>query len=405
LNASRSRRERASALGAVALVLGCQLVADLGPRSERSGDAGESSSGGASGSGSAGKATSSAGNGSGGSAAGKGGRGGSAGSAGNGSGGSAGSSAGGDAGEGGTTSAGGTGGAATSGGGGTGGGDSGGPGTGGNAGSGAGGGNAGQGGGGGAGGAAGGGAGTGGAGGGAGTGGAGGGAGTGGAGGGAGTGSGTGGSGGAPGFDPCPTSGSCRILPLGDSITTGIGFAGAYRVELFRLAVADGKDLTFVGSLTNGPTTVSGVPFPRAHEGHNGWTIAQVDDIVPSPALDVDPHIVLMHIGTNDLSSSAAGAPDRLGTLIDGIVAELPNALLVVSNLIPRSGATDAVATFNAAVPVLVQDRAAAGKHVIFVDQFTGFPTEELTDGFHPNEAGCNFMGARWYAAISSYLH
>lgn len=213
-----------------------------------------------------------------------------------------------------------------------------------------------------------------------------------------------GGGGTSGGFMPCPATGDCKILPLGDSITDGIGFSGGYRVELFHLALQGGKHITYVGGSMNGPSMVDGMTFPKNHEGHSGWTIQQIDDIVPSPALGPDPHIILLHIGTNDMYQTPAGAPDRLGTLIDQIVADLPDALLVVAKIIPLSSGASAVNTFNATVPGLVEERANAGKHVILVDQFEGFPTSELGDGVHPNETGYARMAAVWYEAIESYL-
>jgi hypothetical protein len=216
--------------------------------------------------------------------------------------------------------------------------------------------------------------------------------------------SGAGGSGGSSGYEPCPATGACKILPLGDSITDGIGFSGGYRVRLFELALADDKEITFVGGSMNGPQMVSGQTFPRAHEGHSGWTISQIDGIVPDPALNVAPHIVLLHIGTNDMNQGTNGAPDRLGALIDQILTDLPDALLVVSNIIPFPARAAAVSTFNAAVPAIVNTRKDAGKHILFVDQFMGFPTSELGDGVHPNQAGYSRMAGVWYTAISSYL-
>jgi hypothetical protein len=112
-------------------------------------------------------------------------------------------------------------------------------------------------------------------------------------------------------------------LPLGDSITDGFNYPGGYRVSLFERALSDGKRITFVGGQVNGPDKAGGVAFPRNHEGHSGWTVQQIDDITPSPALDPDPHIVLLHIGTNDMKNPP-GTPDRLGKLIDAILAELP---------------------------------------------------------------------------------
>lgn len=164
------------------------------------------------------------------------------------------------------------------------------------------------------------------------------------------------------------------------------------------------KHITYVGRSKNGPAMVDGQPFPQNHEGHSGWTIAQVDGIVPDPALADKPNIILLHIGTNDMYMTPAGAPDRLGTLIDQIVESQPMALLVVAKIIPLSSGGSAVDTFNMAVPGIVQKRADAGKHVVLVDQFAGFPTSELGDGVHPNVMGYSRMADKWYAAISTYL-
>jgi lysophospholipase L1-like esterase len=228
---------------------------------------------------------------------------------------------------------------------------------------------------------------------------------------------------GSGGFDPCPATGDCKILPLGDSITAGAGAQpgdnGGYRVELFTKAVADSKHITFVGSLTSGPSTVSGQAFPKNHEGHIGWKIDQVSGIATTAqALKDMPQIVLLFIGTNDegYASSAVGASDRLGQLIDKIVAALPNALLVVSSIYPFPGCKDTnytptqcadnVATYDSALPGVIQQRLAQGKHLLSVDMSTP-PTGALsTDGVHPNDTvGYPWMGDTWYSAIKSYLH
>jgi hypothetical protein len=213
----------------------------------------------------------------------------------------------------------------------------------------------------------------------------------------------TAGSGGGAGFNPCPASGPCNILPLGDSITDGFGTPGGYRIELFSLALAASKEITFVGGSMNGPGMVDGQPFPSAHEGHSGWTIAQIDGIVPDPALNVNPHIILLHIGTND-AGNASGAPMRLETLVNQIVDDAPNALLVVAKIVPFPGQAGGVMTINNAIPDIVQDAAEQGKHVIMVDQFTDFPDNELADGIHPNPAGYARMAGVWFDAISGYL-
>jgi lysophospholipase L1-like esterase len=197
----------------------------------------------------------------------------------------------------------------------------------------------------------------------------------------------------------------CKILPLGDSITYGIGFDGGYRVELFKSANSAGKKITFTGSLANGPSMVDGALFPRNNEGHSGWKIDQLVPLIPMPALATPPHIVLLMIGTNDIAQNddLANAPKRLGALLDKLAMNAPDALIVLATLIPLNS-SKAVETYNAALPELVNKRAAAGMHIQLIDQFKGFPTSELGDGVHPNQQGYKRMAGVWYAAISGLL-
>ncbi|HYQ44191.1 MAG TPA: SGNH/GDSL hydrolase family protein [Polyangiaceae bacterium] len=222
----------------------------------------------------------------------------------------------------------------------------------------------------------------------------------------AGASTGGGSSAGSSGFDPCPASGDCKVLPLGDSITFGTPTNnGGYRVELFTKAVADNLHLTFVGSQSNGPAMVSGKPFPKGNEGYPGITTANLDSQhVKGTALKDMPNIILLHIGTNNVSQ--ANAASDLEKIVDDLVAAAPNSLLAVASIIPLPNASSAVDKYNAGIPALVEKKATAGKHVIFVDQFKDFPTSELTDGVHPTDAkGYPRMGDKWYAAIKPYLH
>ncbi|HEX7476804.1 MAG TPA: SGNH/GDSL hydrolase family protein [Polyangiales bacterium] len=213
----------------------------------------------------------------------------------------------------------------------------------------------------------------------------------------------------APAFEPCPATGDCKVLPLGDSITYGSTTNnGGYRVELFTRAHADNKHLTFVGSQQDGPNMVAGVAFPQNNEGHPGWTIDQITNIADTnQALKDSPRIVLLHIGTNDMGSMSTGASDRLEQLITKIVTALPNALLVVSSIIPLPWTDATVTTYNATIPGIIQKQTAHGRHVIYVEMHQDFPSNGLgTDNIHPTDnIGYPWMGDRWYTAITSYLH
>src|SRR5437870_4546366 len=76
-------------------------------------------------------------------------------------------------------------------------------------------------------------------------------------------------------FKPCPATGDCKILPLGDSITYGLQSpdSGGYRSALFHLTLMNSKHVTFVGSQRAGPAMVDGKPFANNNEGYSGWTI------------------------------------------------------------------------------------------------------------------------------------
>ncbi len=212
-------------------------------------------------------------------------------------------------------------------------------------------------------------------------------------------------------------------MPLGDSITDGVGSSGSgggYRVPLFQTTITNGDLITFVGRNANGPTTVGGRNFPRNHEGYSGYTIdpgggrSGISPLVNDAINMFHPHIVLLMIGTNDVNISLdlANAPTRLGALLDRITTAAPNALLVVARMVPTTNDTTngRVQTYNNAIPGLVQTRVTAGKHIVVVDMYaaftanTNYKTALMNDELHPNNAGYMVMANTWYAAISSYL-
>jgi lysophospholipase L1-like esterase len=147
---------------------------------------------------------------------------------------------------------------------------------------------------------------------------------------------------------------------------------------------------------------VDGVAFPQNHEGYSGYTIDQIDQMILTKALMFDPDIITLMIGTNDMyGQDPAGAPERLGGLLDHITSMSPDALLVVAKLTPLNCCMSTVETYNDAVGDLVAERAAAGKHILVVDMSD---TMISSDSVHPNEAGYTHMGQVFYAAIADVL-
>jgi lysophospholipase L1-like esterase len=218
----------------------------------------------------------------------------------------------------------------------------------------------------------------------------------------------TGGAGGnAGGFNPCKAS-PCVILPLGDSITHGFSSTddAGYRSPLFKLIVAANQNATFIGSLTNGPTTVSGKTFPRNHEGHDGFTVKQITGYVPpAKSFSTTPHIVLVHIGTNDMTSNAdpTATANQLSTLLTNLVNAAPNALIVVAKIVPLGYSNTNYNSYIAKIPDVV--KAQSSGHVIMVDMST-LPSSDIrgNGNVHPTDKGYADMANLWYDAIKAYL-
>ena len=230
---------------------------------------------------------------------------------------------------------------------------------------------------------------------------------------------GAGDAGGTGAYNPCPTDGTtCKILPFGDSITRGAKSSddGGYRAPLYKLILAGRQKATFTGSQAHGPAQISGQAFPRNHEGHAGWTIdpgynmlsssySGISKLVPSPALDANPNIILLMIGTNDLfARDTANMATRLEVLVDKVAENAPKALIVLAQLTPLGHDDPNLTAYNAKIPGIVQAHAAKGQHIIGVDM-SKLPTSQLADGTHPTDQGYAYMANIWYAAIKDLLN
>ncbi|MEV0132201.1 ricin-type beta-trefoil lectin domain protein [Dactylosporangium sp. NPDC050688] len=190
-----------------------------------------------------------------------------------------------------------------------------------------------------------------------------------------------------------------RVMPLGASITDGFTTPGGYRTGLWQRFVRGGYAVDFVGSASNGPASLG----DRDHEGHTGWRIDQIDARVADWLRATNPHAVLLHVGTNDVSQNhgLANAPGRLSGLIDKIQLHAPGVEIFVAQLVPSSNSANEtrIRAFNAALPGVV---AGKGPRVHLVDMHSVVSVSDLADGTHPTAAGYDKMAAAWYSALRS---
>ncbi|WP_406144651.1 SGNH/GDSL hydrolase family protein [Streptomyces sp. NBC_01012] len=199
---------------------------------------------------------------------------------------------------------------------------------------------------------------------------------------------------------PAPAAASAlRVMPLGDSITDGIGSStgNGYRGPLWDELSAQGYSLDFVGTSRAGS-----MPDPD-NEGHSGWRIDEIASITDASLSRYRPNVVTLMIGTNDLGQDyeVPTAPDRLDSLIDQVVADAPDATVLVASLTISTNPTIEAnrGGYNQRIPGMVEEKQAAGKHVSYVDM-GALTADDLADGLHPDDAGYQKMADAFNSGI-----
>ncbi len=222
---------------------------------------------------------------------------------------------------------------------------------------------------------------------------------------------------------------TARIMPLGDSITSGIMDVGfpepshrtGYRLPLFNALTDGGYPLDMVGSLVHGDA----LPFDADHEGHGGWRddeiawgqTADAGDDGAYAWLNLNPaDFVLLHIGTNGLDGNA----DDVQSVLDEIErweSDTGNHVTVLLARIIDTYPRDAeglVEQFNDNLESVARTRIADPTFqddIVLVDQQRALWNEQgEPDGSlyysaqHPNEAGYQVMADTWSRALERLL-
>jgi len=241
-------------------------------------------------------------------------------------------------------------------------------------------------------------------------------------------------------FPISPAGAVNKIMPLGDSITLGAAsgvadreFQVSYRKELWDMLKAAGyvvNDELFVGTQTSGTSVPD---FDPDHEGHDGWRADQiVDGHIRFPLegkLDewltaAEPNIVLVHIGTNDISGGDEDwkeVEDLLEVIDDYEFTSGKAVWVILSRIIERScdpylppcPKSPQTNSFNNNVEDFVFfPRQAGGDKILLVDMQTGagidypFWTQggDMANELHPFETGYTKMADLWFTALMEIL-
>ncbi len=192
-------------------------------------------------------------------------------------------------------------------------------------------------------------------------------------------------------------------MPLGDSITDGLGYAGAYRRYLWQqLVTQQGYNFDFVGSLSNGTAHLG----DKNHEGHSGWRIRDLRAQIDGWMNTYQPDIVLLLIGSNDAEQNddMPNAPARLQDLIQRMHTLRPGLVTVVSTATPEAGEPVDIPEFNSHIPGVVNTLQANGCDVVLVDGYSALTLSDLDDGIHPNWTGHQKLAQVFYPPLKTFL-
>jgi len=219
------------------------------------------------------------------------------------------------------------------------------------------------------------------------------------------------------------TGESIRIMPMGDSITFGIGETGGYRKYLYDDLTKKGYKIDMVGPEGASRATFNGITYDDNHAGYSGYTIKyglgffsgqegegslfnvlKLKDAVKK----AQPDIITLIIGTNDMSGqhSTQSCTNDLHDLLDYIIGDMPSHCTIFLSTIPDLQTNNAanVVAYNEAVKKVATEYA--NKNVKFADIhgcMNGM-NDMGTDKVHPNGSGYKKMGDYFAEVIDSFL-
>lgn len=209
-----------------------------------------------------------------------------------------------------------------------------------------------------------------------------------------------------------------KILPLGDSWTSGHLGHVSYRYDLWFDLSEAGFDVDFVGDLTETYHQVQLELYPRYltdfdrdHSGYWGYETYQLVDIAAEVASSRQPDIVLLWAGGNDIyyQGGAAAMSVRFGLrdTIEALRSAVPGVTILLGKLAPfLTPEPEYIDSVNEVIEQLASELDTAESPVLLVDHHTGFDIETMTQGdkAHHNRTGEAWIAANWFEKLASIL-
>ena len=205
-----------------------------------------------------------------------------------------------------------------------------------------------------------------------------------------------------------------KIMPLGDSITVGVGttdFSG-YRKPLYFKLIKSGYYVDFVGTQHGGNTF-----YDNDHQGRGGYKTSDINrrnrgfrairnPFRLSEYLEYShPDIILYHVGTNDLRSDNS-IPENVADAVNITLAIIydfePNITVILAKIILTQyrNCNIRIRKYNSLLESKARYWANKGYSIILVDMENILEYSDYFDRLHPNEQGYEKMSEVWYNSI-----
>ncbi len=219
-----------------------------------------------------------------------------------------------------------------------------------------------------------------------------------------------------------------KILPIGDSITQGTKGEQSYRKPLTQELDLISCSYEMVGSRlqTNRPSLEPIPVFESPHEGYSGHAVddflnATISNGIQNPGINSimdseTPDVILLHIGSNDMTRSQPVQGNYNSNGTGGTIAEIdllatriwnknPNAEILIANVIPWFGGSNNpnigsdVEDLGDAIEAWVSSENDSRLHL--VDVRSNYLSSYMNaDGIHPNQNGDAHIADAFLQAI-----
>lgn len=192
--------------------------------------------------------------------------------------------------------------------------------------------------------------------------------------------------------------GKIRLMPLGGSVTQGVGSStgAGYRLPLLEMLRKHGFDIKMVGSRKTGSMN---------NKDHEGWPGLRIDEIESKARISVPrilPNVFAVNAGSNDCLQSfrLEEAGSRLNSLLEYLWETCPESTILLSTLIVSANEqTNTNVNFvNNQYRALAKQKATEGRNLVFVEMNceAGPQVDCLVDGIHPDSDGYQKMARLW---------